>query len=198
MAAPLPGAPAGKKPASSSPAAWLKSREGKITAGAAAVLVVVVLALRKGAGAAGGGTSADALQGGVDGTMQSQLDQLSGRGGSLDELTDTTTGLAGLVEDLRDLYEAQNPLPPTTPTTPKPGKPLASGARMVGGTVAVPWAIGKQMTMRDIAAQISKSKQPNAIESTLRGLVRLNPKLKGNSTVPRGTRVLVPDKRYYG
>jgi len=52
--------------------------------------------------------------------------------------------------------------------------------------------------MRDIAAQISKSKQPNAIESTLRGLVRLNPKLKGNSTVPRGTRVLVPDKRYYG
>lgn len=191
---PLPGAPVPGK-GGKSPGEWLKTREGKLIAGGGAVLLVIVLALRRGAG---GGPAADPTMGaGVDGTVQSTLDQLGGRGGTLDELTDTTTGLAGRVEDLMDLIERQNPLPPSTP---KPTKALASGAKWHGNTVVVPWAINRRMTLRDIAASKSISKTPTGIESTLRWLVANNPALRdktGRTVVPKGTRVLVPDSRYY-
>lgn len=111
---PPPGRPASGRGLT----AWLRTREGKITAGAGAALLVIVLALRKGAGQgggeAGGGFLPSAIQPSFDGTLQGQLDQLSGQGGTLAELIGVTTDLSGGVRDLTDLLEAQNPLPPTS------------------------------------------------------------------------------------
>lgn len=116
--------------------AWLRTREGKITAGAGAALLVVVLALRKSAGAgAGGGFVPSAIQGGPDTTMQGQLDQITGPGGTYNELISAVTGLSGGVGSLTDLLEAQNPLPPTTS---KPGK--VSGVKWASNRQDITWS----------------------------------------------------------
>lgn len=183
--------------------AWLKTKEGKVTAGAGAAAVVAVLALRKNAGkaAGGGGFSADALQTGPDGTLQDRLDQVGMHGGTLEEWIDATTGLAGSVNHLTDLIDARDPM--TSPSTPPkaPGKPLASGAyRLPDGKVVVKQRIGKVgqgYDLRTIAKRYALSKDPNAVESTLRGIRRLNPGLKSN-TVPGGYALVVADPRYYG
>lgn len=101
---PAPGTPTG-----GGGMAWVRSREGKIVLGAGAVLVVIMLALRRGAGAAGGFT-AQPQSGQPDGTIQDQLDQLTGQGGTLSELGGTVSGLAGSVDKLTDLVAAQDPM----------------------------------------------------------------------------------------
>jgi hypothetical protein len=99
-----------------SPLAWLQTREGKLTAGAAAVVLVLVLALRKRAG--GAPFTPEQAATGPDGTIQGQLDELTGRGGTLEELRDVITGVAGQQEQIRDLLEAQNPAAKAATVTP--------------------------------------------------------------------------------
>jgi hypothetical protein len=189
-----PGRPGGR-----SPLGWLKTREGKITAGAAAVLAVVILALRR--STTGGGGTASLVPSG-DQTLADRLDQVGMTGGTLEGLISSSDALAGSVDQLRDLIEAGNPLPSTKPPIASAGtRPLASGARRLpSGTVVVDRAVGRTgqtYNLRKIAAQYSVSQNPNAIESTLRGLIRLNPSLKGKRTIPGGLRIIVPDPRYY-
>lgn len=115
---PTPPAPApAGAPRSSKGLEWLRTREGKIVAGAAAVVAVVLMALRRKAGGAGGGFVAEPQQGAPDGTIQDRLDQLTGAGGSIDELRATLSGIAGSLDRLTDLQDAQDPAAkPTTPT----------------------------------------------------------------------------------
>lgn len=99
--------------------AWLRTREGKITAGAGAALVVVVLALARGRGSGAAPFVAESLQTGPDATLQDRLDQLGLRGGTLEELigstSDLTRGVTDLTERLDDLKPGT-----TTPATPAP------------------------------------------------------------------------------
>ncbi len=89
--------------------AWLRTKQGKLTAGTAAAAIVVVLALRqRGQAKGGGGFSPSAIQPTSDETIRSQLDQLGAKGGTLAEVVGSTQDLN---TTLRDLLEAQNPLP---------------------------------------------------------------------------------------
>ena len=99
---------------------WLKTREGKIAAGAAAAVLVVVMALRKKAGG-GGGFTAQPQAATSDGTMQDRLDQLTGTGGTLSELGAQVSGIAGSLDQLRDLLDAQNPANKTPAAKAPPG-----------------------------------------------------------------------------
>lgn len=100
-APPAPARPGGA-------AAWLRTREGKIVAGGGGILAVVLLAMmRRGGG--GGGFSPTELAGTDDGTVQSQLDQVTGRGGTIDEWSTSAEGLAGAVGNLTDLINSQDP-----------------------------------------------------------------------------------------
>lgn len=100
---------------------WLKTREGKIAAGAAAAVLVVLMALRKKAGGAGGGFTAQPQAATSDGTMQDRLDQLTGTGGTLSELGAQVSGIAGSLDQLRDLFDAQNPANKTPAAKAPPG-----------------------------------------------------------------------------
>lgn len=180
-----------------SPLGFLRTRQGKIVAGAAGVGLVVILALSRRSG--GGVGTGIPLAAQTDQTLADRLDQFGMSGGTLEDLIGSQTDLAGEVARLRDILETQDQVEP--PPAGGNTKPLASGARRLpSGKVVVPWAISKPTSLRDIAKSISKSKDPTAVESTLRGLVKLNPQLKayGRKPVPRGLRILVPDRRYYG
>jgi hypothetical protein len=173
----LPGAPAGG--GRRSPLAWLKTREGKIAGGAGAVLLVVLLALRRGGGgSAGGGVP---LQGQVDQTLQDRLDQFGMSGGTLEDLIGSTGQLAGSVDQLRDVLETQNPLPTTPPAASSSGYSV----RRIG-------KVGGSYSTRSQALRFSPKKDANSVELFLRELVRLNPKLKGRTTIPGGFALKVP------
>lgn len=129
--APTPvGAGAGRPAGGRDVMAWLRTREGKVVAGAGAVLLVVVLALRKGAGTAAGAFSPQATS--TDGTLAPLVDQVQGQGGTLSEWINATTGLAGNVESLTDLLRAQDPM----------DKPATPGA--LGKVSGVKWASNRQ------------------------------------------------------
>jgi hypothetical protein len=99
---PAPTAPPAPASSSSGLAAWLRTREGRITAGVGAALLVVVVALaRRGRGDSGAAPfTAEGLQGGPDTTLQDRLDQLGLRGGTIEELIGSTSDLSSGLADL--------------------------------------------------------------------------------------------------
>lgn len=177
-------------------AGYLRTREGKIVAGGMAALAVVLLALRRAAGATGTAVGQDPAQmvAPGDGTLQGALDQVGGGGGTLSEWISATGDLTSEVAQLRDLL--QDPMQQPNPSTPKPpgsgtGKAPRSGW-LPGHSLRRVGRVGTPVSLRDTAARFAPSQHPDAIESTLRRIVALNPALKGKRTIPGGFALKVP------
>lgn len=195
-----PGAkPPGRPPPKRGVVEWLKTREGKIVAGAGVAGIVVILALRR--AASGGeeeGFSAAELQAGADGTLQDRLDQIGMDGGTLSEWITSATDLAGSLDQIRDLLDAQDP------TNGGGGGGGGGGGKKKGTSPSAAnrtalhriGRVGKRTPIRKQARRFSKtyygSTNPDLVEVMVRELVKRNPKLRGKTHIPGGFPLRVP------